>query len=345
MCSASSPPRPSSEGGAGPFPVPARRARWWQRLLPWVITAGCFVYLYGRLDRAAAAQGQGLGPYLAGVFEHVSWPRWLALMIPYCALFVLIDSVVVWRVIGWFNAKLRYADVLPIRASAYILSIVNEQVSKGAIAVYLSRRHGVPAWEVGSSMLFLMFCEYYYLLGWATLGVLLAWRRLPAVFHAIPWLALASAGAFGLLYLFLRGRVGGRIALRERPLLRSFRIATIRHYATVIALRSPVMLAAVIVYTLALRLFGVTVGPGEMLGYLPVIFFGAAMPGPMHSVAIVLWVLLFPERPGEMTAFGFVQHNFFVLFNAGTGLLFLPRANRELLVEAPRPPTTARPSR
>ena len=345
MYSASSPPRPSSEGGAAPFPAPVRRARWWQRFLPWLITAGCFVYLYGRLDRAAAAQGEGLGPYLAGVFEHVSWPRWLALMIPYCALFVLIDSVVVWRAIGWFNARLRYADVLPIRASAYILSIVNEQVSKGAIAVYLSRRHGVPAWEVGSSMLFLMFCEYYYLLGWATLGVLLGWRRLPAVFHAIPWLALASAVAFGLLYLFFRGRVGGGTALRERPLLRSFRIATIRHYATVIALRSPVMLAAVIVYTLALRLFGVTVGPGEMLGYLPVIFFGAAMPGPMHSVAIVLWVLLFPERPGEMTAFGFVQHNFFVLFNAGTGLLFLPRANRELFVEAPRPPTAARPSR
>ena len=345
MYSASSPPRPSPEGDAAPSPAPVRRARWWQRLLPWLITAGCFVYLYGRLDRAAAAQGQGLGPYLAGVFEHVSWPRWLALMIPYCALFVLIDSVVVWRAIGWFNARLRYADVLPIRASAYILSIVNEQVSKGAIAVYLSRRHGVPAWEVGSSMLFLMFCEYYYLLGWATLGVLLGWRRLPAVFHAIPWLALASAVAFGLLYLFFRGRVGGGTALRERPLLRSFRIATIRHYATVIALRSPVMLAAVIVYTLALRLFGVTVGPGEMLGYLPVIFFGAAMPGPMHSVAIVLWVLLFPERPGEMTAFGFVQHNFFVLFNAGTGLLFLPRANRELFVQAPRAPTAARPSR
>lgn len=345
MYSASSPPSPSSEGDAAPFPAPVRRARWWQRLLPWLITAACFVYLYGRLDRAAAAQGQGLGPYLAGVFEHVSWPRWLALMIPYCALFVLIDSVVVWRAIGWFNARLRYADVLPIRASAYILSIVNEQVSKGAIAVYLSRRHGVPAWEVGSSMLFLMFCEYYYLLGWATLGVLLGWRRLPAVFHAIPWLALASAVAFGLLYLFFRGRVGGGTALRERPLLRSFRIATIRHYATVIALRSPVMLAAVVVYTLALRLFGVTVGPGEMLGYLPVIFFGAAVPGPMHSVAIVFWVLLFPDRPGEMTAFGFVQHNFFVLFNAGTGLLFLPRANRELFVEAPRPPTAARPSR
>jgi hypothetical protein len=84
------------------------------------------------------------------------------------------------------------------------------------------------------------------------------------------------------------------------------------------------------VYTLALRLFGVTVSPLEMLGYLPVIFFGAAMPGPMHSVAIVLWVLLFPDRPAAMTAFAFVQHNFFVLFNAAVGLLFLRRATREL---------------
>ncbi|HKW94596.1 MAG TPA: hypothetical protein VJX92_22115 [Methylomirabilota bacterium] len=333
MSSASGRPSPTPSDAALPA-WPARRGRWWQRLLPWLITAACFVYLYGRLEGAAAAQGQGLGRYLADVFEHVSWSRWLALMIPYCAVFVVVDSVVVWRVIGWFNTRLRFLDVLPIRASAYILSLVNEQVSKGAIAVYLSRRHGVPAWEVGSSMLFLMFCEYYYLLAWATLGVLVGWSRLPAVFHAIPWLALASAVVFALLYLFFRGRTRWGAGLRERPLLRSFRLATIGHYLTVIALRSPAMLAAIVVYWLALRLFGVTVGVTEMLGYLPVIFFGAAVPGPMHSVAIVFWVLLFPDRPGEMTAFGFVQHNFFVLFNAATGLLFLRRATRELFAEA-----------
>ncbi len=302
----------------------------WAHVVPWLITAGCFAYLYVRLDRAAVAQGQRLAPYLAGVFEHVAWSRWLMLMIPYCALFLLVDSLVVWRVIGWFNAPLRYRDVLPIRASAYILSIVNEQVSKGAIALYLSRRHGVPAWEVGSSMLFIMFCEYYYLLGWATVGVLLQWDRFPRIFHAIPWIALASAAVFVIVHLFFRGMIGVGHAVRERPLFRAFRMAKLRHYAAVLALRSPVMLAAIVVYALALGLFGVRVGVLEMLGYLPVIFFGAAAPGPMHSVAIVLWVVLFPERPGEMTTFGFVQHNFFVLFNAAVGLLFLRRATREL---------------
>lgn len=302
----------------------------WARVVPWLLTAGCFAYLYVRLDRAAVAQGQRLAPYLAGVFEHVAWSRWLMLMIPYCALFLLVDSLVVWRVIGWFNAPLRYRDVLPIRASAYILSIVNEQVSKGAIALYLSRRHGVPAWEVGSSMLFIMFCEYYYLLGWATVGVLLQWGRFPRIFHAIPWIALASAAVFVIVHLFFRGTIGVGYAVRERPLFRAFRMAKLRHYFAVLALRSPLMLAAIVVYALALGLFGVRVGVLEMLGYLPVIFFGAAVPGPMHSVAIVLWVILFPERPGEMTTFGFAQHNFFVLFNAAVGLLFLRRATREL---------------
>src|SRR5262245_17179744 len=200
-----------------------RRAPLWQRLAPWLVTAACFAYLYARLDRAASADGQRLLPYLTSVFENVSWSRWLALMLPYCVLFLLIDSLVIWRAISWFNARIRYADVLPIRASAYILSIVNEQVSKGAIALYLSRREGVPAWEVGSSVLFIMFCEWYYLLGWATLGVLLQWDRLPPVFHLIPWMTAASAVFFVVFHLFFTGRVGAGLALRARPVFRAFR--------------------------------------------------------------------------------------------------------------------------
>ena len=302
----------------------------WQRFLPWLITVLCFAYLYSRLDQAAAAQGSAIVPYLAEIFRNISWSRWLALVVPYCLLFLIIDSLVVWFVINSFNAKLAYAEILPIRASAYILSLVNEQVSKGAIALYMSRRHGVPGWEVGSSMLFLMFCEYYHLLAWATVGVFLQWGRLPTVFYAIPLITAASVAFFAVFYLFFSGRIGRGMAWRERPIFRSFRLAKPWHYAAVIGLRSPLMLVAVVVYTLALRLFDVPAHFGEILGYLPVIFFSAGTPGPMHSVAILLWVVLFPDRPGEVTAFAFVQHNFFIFFNAAVGLLFLGRATREL---------------
>ena len=311
--------------------IPAsKKAKPWQRILPFAITAACFGYLYTRLRGAAAAEGNGLLAYLLKSFENVNWFHWLALVIPYCFLYLLIDSLVVWAVINWFNAKIRYTDILPIRASAYILSLVNEQVSKGAIALYLNRRDGLPGWEIGSSMLFLMFCEYYSLMLWASIGALLRWNSIQNVFHIIPWIALGSCVFFVFFHLFFSGKIGAGIALRERPIFRAFRQAKVWHYGAVIAMRAPLVIAGVIVYTLALRLFGGTVGFGEMLGYLPVIFFGAAMPGPMHSVAILFWVLLFPDRPGQMTAFGFVMHNFFIFFNAGIGLLFLRRASREM---------------
>jgi hypothetical protein len=307
-----------------------KKASPWQRLLPLLITLACFSYLYFALNRAATAQGTGLLTYLARSFENVNWLYWLALMIPYCFFYLIFDSLGVWCAINWFNAKIRYADILPIRASAYILSLVNEQVSKGAIAVYLNRRNGVPGWEVGSSMLLLIFCEFYSLILWATVGVLLRWNSFQPAFHIIPWIALGAAVFFVLFQLFFSGKIAPGIALRDRPIFRAFRLAKVWHYAVVIALRAPPVLVGVVVYTLALRLFGGSIGFGEMLGILPVIFFGAAMPGPMHSVAILFWVLLFPDRPGQMTAFGFVMHNFFIFFNAAVGLLFLRRATREL---------------
>jgi hypothetical protein len=313
-----------------------RKSGTWQKILPLLVTAVCFAYLYVRLDRAAAAEGSSLLAYLAKSFEDVSWSRWLALMVPYCFFFFLIDSLVVWRVVNWFNVKINYSDVLPIRASAYILSLVNEQVSKGAIALYLNRRDGVPGWEVGSSMLFIMLCEYLSLILWATVGVLLQWNRLPPGFHIIPVIAVAAGLFFVAFHLFFSGKIGAGIALRDKQLFRSFRMAKGWQYGTVLALRAPAVIVGVVVYTLVLRLFGGTVTFGEMMGYVPVVFFGASLPGPMHSVAILFWVLLFPDRPGQMTAFGFVQHNFFMLFNAAIGLVFLGRATRELFPRGSR---------
>jgi len=302
----------------------------WQRSIPWLITVVCFAYLYTRLSSAAAREGLPVFEYLAGTFARVDWVKWLALMIPYSAVFFLIDSLIVWRVINWFNTRVRYTDILPIRASSYILSIINEQVGKGAMVLYLNRRDGVPGWQVGSSMLFIMFCEFYYLLVWATIGVTLRWDSFPPVFHAIPWILCGAALFFAAWVMYFDGRLAPGLKFRDREIMHAFRQANVWNYVGVILLRSPALLIAVVVYSMALRLFGVEAGLLDMLGYLPVIFFGAATPGPMRSVAIVLWVTLFPDHEAQMLAFGFVQHNFFIFFNAAIGLLFLRRANRDL---------------
>ena len=106
------------------------------------------------------------------VFDNVQWVSWIALMVAYSGFYFCIDTLVVTRALNWFIKPIRYRDILPIRASAYIISIFNEQIGKGAMAYYLNRRDRVPGWEVGSVMLFVMFCEVFYLLIWATVGFL-----------------------------------------------------------------------------------------------------------------------------------------------------------------------------
>jgi hypothetical protein len=320
-------PTPLEARSAAP---PRRRASPAQRILPWAITLACFAYLWLRIDGAAARQGKDAATLLAGVFAQVRWTTWLALMVPYSLCFFLVDSLVLWRVINWFNARVSYLDILPVRASTYILSILNEQIGKGAMAVYLHRREGVPGWQVGSSMLFIMFCEFYYLLAWATIGVSLRGSELPREFQVVPWIAAGALVFFAAWIAYFRGAIAPGSKLRERDLLHAFRNAAPWQYLTILLLRSPALLIGVAVYTVALRMFGIEMELGAMLSYVPLVFFGAAVPGPMRSVAIVLWVTLLPDHAAEAAVFGLVMHNFFIFFNAAIGLLFLRRAQHEI---------------
>ncbi|MEQ8662087.1 MAG: hypothetical protein RLW62_14820, partial [Gammaproteobacteria bacterium] len=144
------------------------------RALTWLIAAGCFWLVLRKIDLAAAREGSDAWTYLVRFFSDADWLSWLALMVPYSCLFFLVDAHVTWRVVRWFNAPdFRFRHMLPIRASAYILSLVNEQVGKGAITLYLWRRHAVPGWQALSSMLLLGMMEVYQLLLFSALGTAL----------------------------------------------------------------------------------------------------------------------------------------------------------------------------
>ncbi|MDP7456295.1 MAG: hypothetical protein QGF62_06960, partial [Gammaproteobacteria bacterium] len=114
-----------------------------QRIIFLLITALCFAYLYYRLNGAALREGLTLADYMTEVFANVQWIPWLLLMMAYSGFYFAIDTLVVTRALSWFIQKIRYRDILPIRASAYIISIFNEQIGKGAMAYYLNKRDQV----------------------------------------------------------------------------------------------------------------------------------------------------------------------------------------------------------
>ena len=303
------------------------------RIATWLLAAGCFYLVYTKIEEAAARKDLNAWRYLVEFFGDADWLFWLALMIPYSVFFFLVDSHVTWRVVRWFNApQLKLTSMLPIRASAYILSLVNEQVGKGAMTLYLLRHHKVPGWRALSSMILLGVMEIFQLLLFSAIGVALNFHLVVEASTQWPLdIILPAVMIFAFVYLplhiaYFRTGEGG---LREKPILTAFRQARPVHYFLIVLFKAPNLIGAVIVYTFALDLFQVDVSLGQMLAFLPVIFLAAALPLPFHAGALVLWTVLFPDYP-EVAAFSLVMHTFFVVFNAAIGVLFLPRANREL---------------
>ncbi|MFT4634085.1 MAG: hypothetical protein ACI8PP_002298 [Candidatus Pseudothioglobus sp.] len=306
------------------------------KLITWVLALGCFYLVYTRVEAAALRDGLTPMTYMSRFFGEASWVYWLCLMIPYSVFFFLVDAHATWRVIRWFNTdRLRFAQILPVRASAYILSLVNEQVGKGAMSLYLLRRHDVPVWQAVSSMMLLGVVEIYQLLFFSAVGVFLYFDLVQQASSVLPLpIILLTVYAAALLYiplhlLYFKSVIFKHSTLRDRPLLHAFRLARVRQYVLVLLFKAPNLLVAVLVYTLSLELFQVTVNFGQMLAFLPVIFLAAALPLPFHAGALLLWAVLFPEYP-EIGAFSLIMHTFFVVFNALIGLVFLPRANQEL---------------
>jgi hypothetical protein len=325
-------------------PQPPRRSSPLFKVLSWLLTFGCFYLVYTRTDAAAAREGLTVVGYLGRFFAEANWLAWLAVMMPYSVFFFLVDAHVTWRVVRWFNAPdLRLRDMLPIRASAYILSLVNEQVGKGAMSLYLYRRHGVPALQAISCMLLLGLMEIYQLLFFSSIGVITGFHVVQAASTLIPLDVILPAVFVGaVIYLplhiaYFRGHLLPGLKVRERSLVHAFRQARPVHYLLILLFKAPNLLGAIVVYTIALELFNVDVSFAQMLAFLPVIFLAAALPLPFHAGALVVWTVLFPEFP-EVGAFSLVMHTFFVLFNALIGVLFLPKANRELFGDDAQPP-------
>ena len=184
-------------------------------------------------------------------------------------------------------------------------------------------------------MALLGMMEVYQLLLFSAIGTALyfnlvveASTQLP-LSTILPAVFTLAALYFPLHLAFFSGAILPHAKFRDAQIFRAFRRASLKHYVLVVLMKAPNLLGAVAVYTLALNLVNVDVAFGQVLAFLPVIFFAAALPLPFHAGALLLWTVLFPDYP-EIGAFSLVMHTFFVLFNALIGLVFLPRANREL---------------
>jgi Lysylphosphatidylglycerol synthase TM region len=302
-------------------------------MLPYFGTLLIFALIFWRIPiaKVGAALEQAPGFEFVGVF------------LPFCTFYWLIDSLCLTWVVYRFNATLRLGDIMPIRASMYLLALINSNLGQGGVAWYLHRKTGVPFLEILSSILFIALIEVYQLFFFSTLGMIFYHPNVPAqlaivqvlrIAYVVAWLLLAAVIAFfaqarrnSSISAWIAGSRFGAIAgtfLAARPL----------DYATVLGIKAPGFLLSVLAQYWALMLFGITIPFVKLILFLPLVFLAAALPISVAHLGTsqAAWLLFFSGSAPDarILAYSLAAHFTFMFCNGLIGLFYLPHASREL---------------
>ena len=114
----------------------------WRKALPFVGTLLIFALIFWRIPVKK----------IGAALEQTPVLKFFGVFIPFCASYWIIDSLCLTWVVRRFNAALRLGDVLPVRASMNLLSLINSNLGQGGVAWYLHRKTGVPFLQMLSSV-------------------------------------------------------------------------------------------------------------------------------------------------------------------------------------------------
>jgi hypothetical protein len=325
---------PATAPSRAPEPAPpARTTPIWKKALPYVGTVAIFALIFWRIPMAKVGAALEQAPVL----------KFVAVFLPFSAFYWMIDSLCLTWVVRRFNAPMRFRDIVPIRASMYLLALVNTNLGQGGVAYYLSRKAKIPFLEALSSILFIALLEVYQLFLFSSLGVIFYQPTAPAQIeivkvlraaYVIAWLLLfAIIGLFAMarrnptLHQWIATSRAGAIAgtfLKARPL----------DYALVLGIKAPSFLASVLTQYFALALYGITIPLIKLMLFLPLVFLAAALPIAVAHLGTsqAAWLLFFSGNAPEakILAYSLAAHFTFMFCNGVIGLFFLPRASREL---------------
>lgn len=240
---------------------------------------------------------KAIGPYaiallaLAWVLHHTDRHQfWLAMQGAPIGWFFAISSVMMLlncaadtfamtSVFRWFGCKIPYWDMYVVRASTYLLAIVNYHVGQAAIVGYLYRARRVPLLRATGWILFIIGINVATLFLLASAGASrasgqLAWLKL------VPLVFVAGAVVYaGLLKLEPK-------LLARRTLFAPLFEMGISGHLKAILVRLPHIGVLLAWHFIALRMFGVKVPPLAALLYLPAYFAVGNLPVNVNGIGV-----------------------------------------------------------
>lgn len=302
----------------------SRKTAWLARLWPLAVTVVIFAVIFSNIPferfRDALREAE-LVPFFG-------------VMAAFSLCFFLMDTLVLQRMVRWFHGPLGYRELLPVRASTYVVSIVNTQLAQGALGLYLNRRFLTPLGEIFGTVAVIILVEVTQLITLATIGMLAFVGEIPPALFLVPamlavvWIVLwviAKGGSDGP-----GGRIGGHV------LFGTLRRASAGQILTVLALKASITILSLFVHKLALGFFGIDIPLLRLLAALPIVFMVGALPVTVAHLGTsqAAWIFFFREYAPEadLLAYSLASHLTFMLANGTLGLFFLPKTYADLFI-------------
>jgi Lysylphosphatidylglycerol synthase TM region len=319
---------------AAPVETPPDRATpLWRKAIPYLGTVAIFALIFWRIPIGKVGEALSQAP----VF------KFFAIFMPFSLFYFAIDSFCLTWVVNRFNAPMRLRDILPIRASMYLLALINTNLGQGGVAYYLHRKAGITFLGALGSILFIALLEIYQLFLFSTLGVIFYAPSGSAQTEIVQVLRIAYVVAWVLLFaivgFFAVARKSEQVRHwvetgRAGAILATFMKARPIDYLAVLAIKAPSFLASVVAQYYALALYGIAVPFVKLMLFLPLVFLAAALPIAVAHLGTsqAAWLLFFSGNAPDVKilAYSLAAHFTFMLCNGLIGLVFLPRASREL---------------
>ena len=234
---------------------------WLSRLAPYLIAALALAWVFHTTNLVALKSALANAPI--GKFVLFS----AFILVCNCAA----DVFAMQRVFHWFGADVPYRDLFIIRASTYLLAVVNYHVGQAAIVGYLYRARRVPLLKATGWILFIIGINVGTLFLLASVGaskasgalVLLRWLPVVTVAGAVVWALMLT--------------VRPQVLVQRRILAPLFEMGVVGHVRGVLV-RLPHVGVLCLWHFVSLRLFSINLPVLDALVFLPIYFAAGSVP-------------------------------------------------------------------
>lgn len=251
-----------------------------KKLAPYLIAAIALGWVLRSTDRHK----------LMDALHHAPMTWFIVMSAAMLVLNCAADTFAMSSVFGRFGCHVPYKDLYLVRASTYLLAVVNYHVGQAAIVGYLYRVRRVPLWRASGWILFIIGINVGTLFILASAGATRVTGQL-SMMRMIP----LACGIGIVLYAGLLTWKPRMLA--EHALLKPLFEMGIPGHVFGVLVRLPHIGVLLVWHFVSLRMFGVQVSPGAALLYLPAYFAVSSLPINVNGLGVAQLVAVYFFAP------------------------------------------------